>query len=319
MTEILEKQKPPFLSLVISLFISTTIVILILFYLRENDINLEIINNIQPIDFLFIFVTHSIFVLLMSIFNKILINTIDPNVSLLDCIFLQYVNIFFNKLFLKGGGLYRAIYLKRKYYFSYTLFISTFAGAFLIIVSSQLCIGIISMILIYLFFGRINLIIFFIYLIISIIILMIYKLQPKFKKGSNWVVNKINRVTAGWQIIKNKPGTISNLLLISIFTVVIQAVQLLVIYKSMKFDINYLEVLYLSSLSIILVFINITPDGIGIRESLYAFSSDIVNISRPNLILGSLILRTITFIIASIVGIISYSILEYRLFYGDNQ
>ncbi len=63
---------------------------------------------------------------------------------------------------------------------------------------------------------------------------------------------------------------------------------------------------FLSSLGIILSFLNFTPDGIGIREVVYVFSASIVQISQASVVLGSLVLRALSIITSLIVGGVGY-------------
>ena len=71
--------------------------------------------------------------------------------------------------------------------------------------------------------------------------------------------------------------------------------------------------LFLSTLGIIIAFLNFTPDGIGIKEGVFIFSSDLVQIPAEILVLGSIVLRGISIFTTFIVGGISYILLMRQI------
>jgi uncharacterized membrane protein YbhN (UPF0104 family) len=62
----------------------------------------------------------------------------------------------------------------------------------------------------------------------------------------------------------------------------------------------------MSSISLVMTFVNITPDSVGIREGVYMFSSDIIDLNSDIILLGSLIIRAIGLINTFVIGGISY-------------
>ncbi len=76
---------------------------------------------------------------------------------------------------------------------------------------------------------------------------------------------------------------------------------------------TFIPMLFLATLGIIQAFLNFTPDGIGVKEGIYIFSASLVQMPDDILVLGSLVLRAVSFCTTLIIGGISYWILMREL------
>jgi uncharacterized protein (TIRG00374 family) len=284
------------------------IVVLLILYLYNNRDVLGSLKNIRWQHILWIVMLDTLSFLMGAYLNKSLINRFDSRVGLLDCIFLQYGNNFLNKILptIGGGAAFRAIYLKRKYQFPYSQFVSTVGGLYVISFLSVAVVGIACLLAIYISNGQFNTVIFLAFLALLLPCLFIILFSPQIPASNNKVLKVLKSVIDGWKIIKQDPRFIFVYALLSIALLLLSALQTSISYQALGVHTAFIPMLFLGTLGIILAFLNFTPDGIGIKEGVYIFSADLVQMPDDILVLGSLVLRGVSFGTTLVVGGISY-------------
>lgn len=139
-------------------------------------------------------------------------------------------------------------------------------------------------------------------------------INPRFKNKKDYrILRWVNSVLDGWEEIKKSK---KNLILFTFFTILLLLLhvpQIIFVYEGLGQDIGFMESLYMSCAGIITTFINITPDGIGIKEGVYIFSADIIGLDTELILLGSLITRAVALISSFLLGGISYLIISSKL------
>jgi len=248
-----------------------------------------------------------------ALINMILINRLDRSVSYLDCFYLQFSNNFLNKISPKGGAVFRALYLKNKYGFSYSKFISTITGLYVLSFSTTALIGLFCLLYFYLSNHLYNTILTLIYLGILISLLLIIIASPKIPETDSRIIQVLKKIIDSWIIIKQNRRQVLFFIFLTIISALIISYQSLFIYNSLGVKVNLIQMLFLSSLSIINSFLNFTPDGIGVKEGTLIFSSNVVSIPGNILVLGSLMMRVIGFLVSLLFGAISYIILSKKI------
>ncbi len=295
--------------------LSVFVVVLLIFYLYNNRNTLTSLKNIKWQQITWIIVLDTAAFLIGSLQNQSLINQFGLKVSFLDSFLLQYSNNYLNKILptIGGGAAFRAIYLKRKYQFPYSQFISTVAGIYVISFLSAALIGVFCLWLIYIQHGEFNLIILMAFVGILLSCLFIIIFSPQIPQGNNKLLKLLRSVINGWNTIKQQRRSILIYTIFSIIILLLSALQTLISYQALGVKTDIVSMVFLSTLGIILVLINFTPDGIGIKEGIYIFSANLVQIPGSVLVLGSLVLRGISFCTTLILGGISYWILMRQL------
>lgn len=292
-----------------------TLVILVALgiYLYQNQESFSRLKEYSLQDVLVIFFIHIANLFMLGLFNLVMFKRIDPQVRFSDAIFLQYVNNFFNNILSKGGGVYRAIYLKTVYQFPYTKFISSLAGLYVITFLTNSAIGLFSVLIISRTYHQNDLVLTSIFAGVFIVSLFIVFFTPDASDSEYRILRLINSVLVGWRRIKENPVDILSLVIISAVNICLKTVQFFYIYRALGADTSWVKMLYLSALASVMQIINITPSGIGIREAIFAFSSDVLLISDDILVLGSLVIRLISIPASILAGLISYAVLQKRL------
>lgn len=287
---------------------------LLAWFLYQNQDAFDSLKNIRWQQIIWIVLLDTASFLVGSYLNYSMIQRFDPRVTFLDCFLLQYVNNFLNKILptIGGGAAFRAIYLKQKYRFPYTQFTSTVAGIYVISFSSTALVGIFCLLVIYARFQVFNWILFLAFAGILAACLFIIVYSPQIPPSNRRLLRVMKGVVDGWNLLKRDPKVVILYTFISMVYLVLSALHLLIGYQALGIQTNLIPMLFLSSLGIILAFVNFTPDGIGIKEGIFVFSKNLVRIPQDVLVLGSLVLRGISLVSTFIVGGICYLILMRR-------
>lgn len=295
--------------------IGTLVLIFFVWFLFQNKNILDPLKNISWEQILLIVLIDMATFLINGVLDQSMINRFDRRVGFLDCYLLGYASNFLNKILptIGGGAAFRAAFLRRKYQFPYTQFISTVAGLYVISFFSTAFIGLFCLWVIYVNFTVFNWVIFLSFLAIGLFCLFIIVFSPEVSESSNGMLKILNSIFEGWKIIKSEPKFILIYALLSMTILFLSALQTFFSYQALGISTDIISMLFLATLGIILAFLNFTPDGIGVKEGVYVFSSNLVRIPSGILVLGSLVLRAISICTTFIFGGICYMYLSRKL------
>lgn len=213
----------------------------------------------------------------------------------------------------RGGAVAKAVYLKTKHQFSYSYFLSTLAGVYIIVFLVNSFVGIFTMLALYQFSGIFNVLIFIIFLSIFLSLLTIIIFSPSFKETKYPFLNKFINVLNGWHLIKNNKKVITVIGLISLINVAIMVLMMFLEFRVFGLEISFLSVLFLSIVSTLGLFVSITPGALGIKEAIVAFTATVINIPVSQVLAVSILDRAIGLVIIFILGpIFSYILMNSK-------
>lgn len=291
-------------------FLLLIIIILILgYYIYLNRDSLNVLKSLTLINVFIIFLFHVLTIALLGVINFFIIKKLCPKIKFMDVIFLQFINNSFNNVISKSGTAYRAIFLKNKYRLSFSNYISSLTGFFIFNFLINSFFGSISLLIIYFRYGVFDLLIQFSFISIFLItttFLLVNFDNLFFINNENKFFKYILNIKKGWDEVKKDNSNLVIIFILASAILVIKTLQLQYVYEILKLNPNILEMAYLSSTSILMQIINITPGAIGLREGLFAYSSSVVGIEKDLLIIGSLLLRTGQFLSTISLGTFSY-------------
>jgi uncharacterized membrane protein YbhN (UPF0104 family) len=300
---------------VITYLLQITVFGLLAFYLYQNRDVLISLKNIRWQHVVWVIALDVLMFLINSYINYLMIRRLEPRISFIDCFMLQYVNNLLNKILptIGGGAAYRAYYLKRKYQFPYTQFASTVAGLYVISFSTTALIGILCLLIIYTQFQVFNWVIFLAFLGILAPCIFVILFSPKIPSSDKRLLRILKNVVESWGEIKKDYRFVLYYGLLSVVLLLFAALYTYIGYVALGVSTTFVPMIYLSTLGIIMAFLNFTPDGIGVKEGIYIFSQELVRIPDDVLVLGSLYLRGISIVTTFLVGGLSYWILSRNL------
>ena len=213
----------------------------------------------------------------------------------------------------RGGAVAKAVYLKRVHQFSYSYFLSTLAGVYIIVFLVNSFVGLLTAILLYYVYGVFNVFIFAIFLCIFLFLLGIVFFSPRIKETKHSFVNKFINIINGWHLIKNNKKVITVIGLISLANVAIMVLMMFLEFRVFGLEISLLSVLFLSIVSTLGLFISITPGALGIKEAIVAFTATVINIPISQALTVSILDRVVGLGIIFILGpIFSYILMNQK-------
>ena len=306
-----ETQKN-YLKKIVSWGLTLIAVIFMSWYLYRNRDIFVSLEELRTIDVILIAMLRPVSIVFAAIINKLIIDQIDQKIPLSDALLLQFANNFLNRFFSQGGAVYRSAYLKSQYNFPFSKFLASIGGVYIIGLMTNAGLGLLIVLGFFLRYQVFNVYMLglLIGLLLGTIIMMI--INPKIRL-KNWVFNKINQVIIGWDQIKNNRILILQIALFSALELVNSSIIVLILFRGLSVDINFLESFFYTTISALANIINLTPGGLGINEAILMFSSDMFGLSSEIVLLGSLLLRAISMLTAFTIGTASYAILNYRL------
>jgi len=200
----------------------------------------------------------------------------------------------------RGGAGIRAIYLKRKHAFSYSKFLSTLAGNYIIVFLINSLIALLSLSIL-LGSGKhvgIEAILLFAGIFMSLTIIILFPISTKFLP---W--KKIALVVNGWnELIKNKPLIIKLIaltLLNAFLGIFLYYIELYAI--GVKTNLFYATIF--SSISAISLLLSLTPGSLGIRESLLVLFQSSIALETSEILAASVVDRGIYFFVMIILAL----------------
>jgi len=288
---------------------SVLVLILLGWYIYKNRELYQSIPQLSYHHLLSIAILEILLTTTSAIVNWKIISSIDPRVTYKVSWYLQSANNLFNRFIPKAGAGYRGIYLKKVYDFPYSKFISTVAGLYIISFLTYSIVGVIMVGVIWLQYQVFSAIILigFLTIITGCVYLIIN--ESTIKAPKNRIFRIINTVLQGWHKIKTNKRFLIQVSLLTCLIILLSSLQLQTVYSGINQPIGFINATYLSVISLFTVFIDITPQSIGIKEALFAYSQAIVGLDASFLIYGSIVLRVVTLIVSAFTGIISHYIL----------
>lgn len=305
----------------LSYILGIIVLFLLITYLINNK---DILNSLKHIGWqpvLWIVLLDIMTFVISGGLDQSMISRFDSRVSFWDCYMLGYANNFLNKILptIGGGAAFRAVYLKKIYQLSYPQFISTIAGLYVISFLITSFIGMSCLLLIFVTRQVFGLTIFLAFMGIFLFCLGTIIFSPEIPESQNRLVQFVSSIFEGWQVLKKDLKLILIYAFFSVALLTLSALQAYFSYQALGVQTNMISMVFLATLGIILAFLNFTPDGIGVKEGVYAFSSNLVQISNGVLVLGSLLLRGISICTTFVIGGICYFYLSRKLNLLENR
>ncbi|MFA5293178.1 MAG: lysylphosphatidylglycerol synthase domain-containing protein [Phycisphaerae bacterium] len=231
---------------------------------------------------------------------------------LVDMVILQNARALLNYVPMKFGTLFMANYLKRHYGLRYSHF-GTFSIFLTLLLSVAAClIGLFSMILVYGLDSVQKQILAGVFLVcLTASVFMIFVPLPV-PNGSSKLAVLFREFLLGRSAITKNKRSLFTAGVFLLLNFIITAVRLAVIYQSMGVKVHPAGFLVLGALGYIIMFVNLTPGAIGIRETVLGAGAVVLGIPLDAGLTAALIDRAITLSWAFIVGGICTGLIWHR-------
>lgn len=215
----------------------------------------------------------------------------------------------------RGGMGIRAVYLKSKFDFPLTSFLSTVAATNIIHLLVRSLIGMASLALLFFYYHIFNVPIFILFAAVSISLLSIMFLSAKLPKFKQKYLAKMNTVLDGLQIINRNHML---LLRLTVLFLLFSFVAILIIYfsfKALSIDLTVLQSCVISCLNSFATLLSITPGAIGLSEAIIVFSSKLFGVILVQGILAAALRRSIILLAVFTLGpIYSFLLIGHKIY-----
>lgn len=298
-----------------SLFFLLLLIIACFYYFRANPNLLLSVRSI-PLILLIGIILLQIINLGLNIWINMIIFRLKSDISIADGSTSTTLALILNSLIpFKAGSAYQAIFLKKKYNLTLLWFMGMFYTVSLIFLIISSLFGILSLVYLYFNFGIISLPLLMFYLIFLISAIYLQVIKRIFLKVSKKIrfllldkfVFVLYDIDRSFKILYKNKHVFRKLTTLIFLNILILLIITILEFKSLKIEISLVKILIFFSLSAFSIIINLTPGSIGIKEFVHYMFSSFLNLTKDNIILISIVDRTMLLVVFSgVLAIISF-------------
>ncbi len=214
----------------------------------------------------------------------------------------------------RSGFVARAIYMKNKYSFDYSKYISFVSGAFIISFLTAAFLAFVIQIIKYAIYRTLDNELFFISLTLLVVTFACFIVLWKTKQvtiETKWVrLNKIlNNIIAGFLQFKSSPILLLKVVIINFITIIALALRLYFSFIVINIDVHFGDVVLIQAILTFSIIISFTPGNLGVKEGVITIMGMIIGIPPQDAILAAAIDRTISMINIFLFGLIYHFVL----------
>lgn len=274
-------------------------------YLLENLDDFKVLLKLNPALLLVIAAGHIGTVAANGWFVRIILRPFGKLIASRESFFISLLSTIGNYFTpFRGGAGVRAIYLKKKHSLSYSDFLSTLSGNYIIVFLLNSLAGLIALLVLR---ERASVSAF---LTVLITLLAVFggsllvatfglpsKVFRRFKDHA--VVGRLtgilNAIVTSWNKIVANRWLVWQLLGITLFNFGLMIIMTKAAASALGFAISWWGVILYSSLGSLSLLLSITPGSIGIRESIFIFSSTAIGLSTEQILAMAVVDRGVLF------------------------
>lgn len=288
----------------------TSLIILALGYIFYHFDLWEQIIEMSPIYFFIISFLIILSVYVNGIFLKIVAGSF--NIDLKEHFLISLSSSFFNLIIpFKGGLAIRAAYMKKKYGYAYANFAASIFGNYVVLFLVASVLAIILLLLIYFEYRIFNFWFLALFCVILTGTLLLVFCHIELNAKNVWL-QRINKVMIGWKLIAGNKRVIFKLSINTLISFVIQALIVQFAFIGLGLEMPFIKALFITVMSLLGVFLSITPGSLGLTEALYVISGTGLGIDPSISLLVSIVLRGVNTTVLAVLGPIANWILIKR-------
>ncbi len=241
-----------------------------------------------------------------GVFIKVVMEPFEKYIPLAESIYVSTISSVGNFFAPAGSGFgFRAVYLKKKHGLSYSNFIATLYGNYLIIFLVNSFFALLALYLLRNSGGRgyfVLVVLFSAMFVFSLLLSLVrLPLVQKETSGRNRHLNSITKaltnMVSGWNRIITDKKLLRRLILITAFNFLMSLAVAKLEINALHFTVSFPALILFSVLGSLSLFVNITPANLGVKEAIYLFSSSVIGLSAPQILSVALIDRGVLFTI----------------------
>ena len=202
----------------------------------------------------------------------------------------------------RGGMAIRALYLKRRYGFTYTHFLTVQAAFQVLILLTAAITGLVSVLVLEEKFAAYHEPFILFFLGLATVLALILLFSPRLEvTGGKWR-QRLAGISNGWHLLKKNKKRVLTVSLITLIQRFIKAVFLMLVYSSLHIQLDFFAALFISSLGMFSLVITILPGNLGIDDTVNVFAANLLGIPLEGAIAAALLARLINLAVGLLSG-----------------
>lgn len=280
-----------------------------LLYLAVNFEDLKYLLTINMSVIVQVMLANIATMLLTGYIFYFMVNSLGLKMLLLEWVGLTFVGFIANYITpFKIGTISKSVYLKKKYNFSYTNFLVIFSGYNLLHLIIVSVFGVILGFFIE-YFQQGQKTIFVFSLLLFLILILLTVILEYITQHKKVIPQRLRHFFEGWKKLRKSRNVICKLVLCDIIIILLGTITHLLLYRSIKVQTSFSDMLILTVLMSLSSVINITPGNIGVGEWLFVFVSQAFGIGINESIVATGIGRIVHLVLIFGIAPIFYCIL----------
>lgn len=255
-----------------------------------------------------------------GLFIKLILQPFQKTIATGEAVYISLLSSVGNFFAPVGGGFgFRAVYLKKRHGLSYTDYISTLAGNYIVVFLVNAACGLLALALLT---DRINgqywvLVTLFAAIFAATTSVATYGVPSKWldkqKEGPlKQVLSRVRVVSDGWNAVASNRRLMGYLIGVTLVNFSLALLANFLILRSLGFGVSPPAMLLFTVLGSMSLFINITPANIGIKESVFLFSAAVIALEPQQVIAFALIDRGVLFVVLGLGWVVVHTKLRGR-------
>lgn len=285
--------------------LTTLFLSLFLFYFVGHAGEFRPVLEIPALTLLIIAALKSVVVYSNGLFMRLTLARFDYTVGHRESFYISLLSAVGNYFApARAGAGIRAIYLKKKFEFPYTSFLSTLSGYYVIVFLMYSVAGLLSLVLIQLGSSSYSVTLYAFFGSLFAVSLLLAAREVPFRslldrRFENRALERIaelaRRIIEGWHLILRDRRLLGKLVCVSAANFSVSFLASYIEFKALGIDISLVSLLFYSSLSGVALLVSLTPGSIGIREAIFMFSADLLALTNSEILQVAVVDRSITF------------------------
>ena len=281
-----------------ALLITLAVIAAFVFYFIKNIEEFKVLLSVGKLEIFLIFMLQGVGLIFSAIFYRDLFQPLNENVKFKDGLLSAAITSVGNYFLpLQGGIGLRAVYFKKYFDISYTKFLSTLSGIFVITFSTSALMSLISLLIIYNKTGEFSLLLFLFFLgiflsMIAFIFIKPLKIRVVFLQ---FIIDKVNLIIEGWNAVRKFGNTLFKLFFSFFLQVLVSMSITYLEFKIVGIELTIEKILLYLGISSLTILINLTPGGLGVREALIIFFAGALSLTNEQILHVAVIDRGILF------------------------
>lgn len=278
-------------------------------YVAKNSADFKPLLHVSTVYLCLLVIANLGSLLLNGLFIKAILVPFNKFIGIVESFYVSLISSVGNYFAPVGVGLgFRAVYLKRRHGLSYSDFMATLAGNYILVFLVVSLAGLFGLGLLHehashaywTLFAVFSMVLIFDLMLMSVSIARFVISQLEKIKFARFFVKILLSIVEGWILIIGDKRLLARLCGLIVTGFALLLAMIYIIITSLHLHIAFGGLLLMAALSSLSVFINITPGNIGIKEAVFIFSSQTIGLSTSQVLSYSVIDRGVLFLVLSV-------------------